>query len=233
MVLAELGMDPIPSQNGDIQLFPGSALLTKDRAFGADNQDTIDGAAAELKEALARLKFKNVEIAGATSIGEETLVDADEEAGIEEIQATVAHINANLLPAQVKKLFTVKADNAVVGEDNITVSSDIHYSVTKFDKVTGEVVEDLEGFAGTGSTVTFYTLQGTVKIPVATVKLVVDGDLNGDGAVDVLDASYAALVASKKANLEGCYLLAGDLVGADRELTAEDDYGQIINKVVA
>ena len=233
MVLAELGMDPIPSQNGDIQLFPGSALLIKDRAFGADNQDNIDGAAAELKEALARLKFKNVEIAGATSIGEETLVEADEEAGIEEIKATVAHINANLLPAQVKKLFTVKADNAVVGEDNITVSSDIHYSVTKFDKVTGEVVEDLEGFAGTGSTVTFYTLQGTVKIPVATVKLVVDGDLNGDGAVDVLDASYAALVASKKANLEGCYLLAGDLVGADRELTAEDDYGQIINKVVA
>jgi hypothetical protein len=233
MVLAELGMDPIASQNGDIQLFPGSALLIKDRAFGADNQDNIDGAAAELKEALARLKFKNVAITGATSIGEETLVEADEEAGIEEIKATIAHINANLLPAQVKKLFTVTADDAVVGEDNITVSSDIHYSVTKFDKVTGEVVEDLEGFAGTGSTVTFYTLKGTVKIPVATVKLVVDGDLNGDGAVDVLDASYAALVASKKADLEGCYLLAGDLVGADRELTAEDDYGQIINKVVA
>ena len=87
---------------------------------------------------------------------------------------------------------------------------------------------------GTNSVVTFYTVVDEdlgIKIPVATVKIVVDGDINGDGAVDAIDGAQAHLVNADLAELEGCYLLAGDLDGsADRKIE-DADYIQVINNI--
>jgi hypothetical protein len=149
------------------------------------------------------------------------LVEADEEKGIEAVIATTAFIAECLDADAVKQLFTVTADNATVGADNITVSNDYYYTVDT----------DLEGFAGTGAVVTFYTVNAGIKIPVATVKVIVNGDINGDGVVDALDGAYAALVESEKTELSECYLLAGDLSNNDRAITA-DDYAAIVNLVV-
>ncbi len=230
-VLAELGFEDgtvIKDGNGyEFNLFPGSAYEVLARGYDEDDQNKVDRAATALKEALARLKFKEVAVSGTGATVEDvTLVEADEEKDIEEVVAKVATINANLDEAAVKKLFNVTATGATVGEDNITVSTDINYAVEFATK------EDFVGFAGTNATVTFYTVQNGVKIPVATVKLVVKGDINGDGTVDVLDASYGALVAQEKTELSGCYLLAGDLEGGDKAVTTAD-YSAIVNIAIA
>ncbi len=233
-VLAELGMDPIVSVDGyDVQLFPGSALLVKDRAYGAKDQDEIDDAATALKEALARLEFKGLNVFETISkivVGSEVLVEADEEKGIEEVSALVSHIDANLNEAAAKEFLTCEATSADVTIDDVIITTDNNYSASY------EGADEFTGFAGTNSTVTFYTTfstaEGDIKLPVATVKIVVDGDLNGDGTVDVLDAAYGALVASEKGELEGCYLLAGDLKNNDR-VVGDADYQQIANMVVA
>ena len=217
-VLAELGYNEID----DVQLFPGSALLVRAEGYHVDDQDKVDSAADALKEALARLEFKNTSITGnGVSVSESVLVEADEEKGIEAVTATTAVIAECLDADAVKALFTVTADNATVGADNITVSNDYYYTVDT----------DLEGFAGTGAVVTFYTVNAGIKIPVATVKVIVNGDINGDGVVDALDGAYAALVESEKTELSECYLLAGDLSNNDREITA-DDYAAIVNLIV-
>ncbi len=217
-VLAELGYNEID----DVQLFPGSALLVRAEGYHVDDQDKVDSAADALKEALARLEFKNTSITGnGVSVSESVLVEADEEKGIEAVTATTAFIAECLDADAVKALFTVTADNATVGAENITVSNDYYYTVDT----------DLEGFAGTGAVVTFYTVNAGIKIPVATVKVIVNGDINGDGVVDALDGAYAALVESEKTELSECYLLAGDLSNNDRAITA-DDYAAIVNLVV-
>ena len=229
-VLAELGMDSITNTKGyDVDLFPGSAYDTVDRAYGAADQDRIDGAARELKEALARLKFKGLTVKDTQNkvVGSEVLVEADEENKIEEVSALVYHIDPNKTSDVVKNLFNVVAEGASVQVDDVVVSHDENYAL--------DLVE-FEGLAGTNSTVTFYTkyqtADGEIKLPVATVKIVCDGDINGDGAVDALDASYGALVAAEKGELEGCYLLAGDLANGDRIVDA-NDYGQIVSKGLA
>ncbi len=234
-VLAELGFDEnttVLDRNGyEFNLFPGSAYEVLYRGYGIDDQNKVDNAARALKEALARLKFNEVAVAGTgATVNDVTLVEADEEKGIEAVVAKIANISANLDEAAVKELFTVTATGATVGLDNITVSNDVNYAVDY------ETREDFIGFAGTNATVTFYTVQGGVKIPVATVKLVVDGDINGDGTVDVLDASYGALIAQEKGELTGCYLLAGNLTTTDDTADVKvntHDYSAIVNLALA
>ena len=217
-VLAELGYEEID----DKQLFPGSALLVREQGYSVEDQNKVDSAADALKEALARLEFKNTSITGnGVTVSESVLVEADEEAGIEAVMATTAVIGEKLDVDAVKALFTVTADDATVGADNITVSNDYYYTIDT----------DLEGFAGTGAVVTFYTVNAGIKIPVATVKVIVNGDINGDGVVDALDGAYAALCQAEKTELTGCYLLAGDLSNSDRAITV-DDYLAIVNLVV-
>ncbi len=228
-VLAELGYDAFTNADGNsIQLFPGSALLVKAEGYHEDDQDKVDRAARELKEALARLKFKGLTITGNNAVVEKevTIVAANEAEGIKEVKATIATIAAGMNSDAVKGLFTVNATNANVGVDNITVSKDLHYTVDT----------ELDGFAGTNSVVTFYTINGGVKIPVATIKLVVKGDLNGDGAVDVLDGAYAQLVSTDKGELEGCYFIAANLKGdatVDKGEIDAEDYGAVVNLIVA
>ena len=205
----------------DIQLFPGSALYVNKEPYGTDEQDAIDTAARELKEALARLKFKGLNITGA-GVSTEVIVPGDEEAGIEDITASIARIAPELDADAVKALLGATAASANVTTDLITVSNDDNYTVDT----------DLEGLTGTNATVTFYTLVGGVKVPVATVKVVVEADVNGDGALDVLDGSIVERVSNENAELEGCYFLAGNLDAASEEIVGAD-YSAVVNKILA
>ena len=221
-VLAELGYHDFENADGDmIQLFPGSALYVNKEPYGVDEQEAIDVAANELKEALARLKFKGLNITGA-NVSTEVIVPGDEEAGIEDITASIARIAPELNADAVKAVLGATAASANVTTDLITVSNETHYTVDT----------DLEGFTGTNATVTFYTLVGGVKVPVATVKIVVEADVNGDGALDVLDGALTELASNENAELQGCYFLAGNLDAATEEIVAAD-YSAVINKILA
>lgn len=220
-VLAELGYHTFT--NGDFNefdLFPGSAIYVNTEPYAKDQQDDVDQAAYELKVELAKLKFKNVNVTGA-GVADETLVEGDEEAGIEAVVAKVARIGALLDADAVKALFSATADGANVTKDLINVSDDTVYTVDT----------DLAGFAGTDATVTFYTLVSGVKIPVATVKIVVEGDINGDGVINVLDASIAELASNSHAELEGCFFLAANL-DTEEGINAKD-YSAVLNKALA
>ena len=64
-----------------------------------------------------------------------------------------------------------------------------------------------------------------------TYTLIVEGDINGDSAVDVLDAAYVALVTNGHQQLTDTYFLAAD-TNSDEEITVED-YAQVVNLVLA
>jgi hypothetical protein len=64
---------------------------------------------------------------------------------------------------------------------------------------------------GTGATVTIIKDMGSgVKVPVATIKVIVPGDVTGDGVIDAMDCMVVDLVANNNSSLGGVYLVAGD-----------------------
>ena len=79
---------------------------------------------------------------------------------------------------------------------------------------------------GTGSE--FVVYNGTQK---ERYTLIVAGDVDGDSAVDVIDAAFVALVVNNLATLEDEYFLAAD-TNSDGDLTVED-YAQVVNLVLA
>ena len=79
---------------------------------------------------------------------------------------------------------------------------------------------------GTGSE--FVAYNGTQK---ERYTLIVAGDVDGDSAVDVIDAAFVALVVNNLATLEDEYFLAAD-TNSDGDLTVED-YAQVVNLVLA
>ncbi len=226
MVLAELGVkENIVNADGDtINLFPDSAYYINSEPYDVDDQDEIDDAATALKEALARLKFKDTIVTrvDGSDIDNVTIKEAETDEEEDEILANVTRISDKLDASAVKALFQATAADSAYEVTVSIVSDDVNYSAMK----------DLEGLVGTNATVTFYATIDDVKIPVATVKLVVDGDVNGDGVVDVIDAAIAQLVSVEHAELEGAYLLAGDLVSDDIVIDG-NDYAQVVNKAIA
>lgn len=230
-VLAELGFGydaegeaiQVALANGDkVNLFPGSAEEVNHNGYDWTDQKKIDRAATALKEALAKLKFKgsNVGFAdGSDTVKDIVLVEADEKAGVEEVKlSSVAKIGAKLDAAAVKALFTA------TGSEDAIVSADVNYSAAQY---------DIDGFVGTNATITYYKTIDSVKVPVATIKLVVEGDVNGDGVVNVLDASIVQVVSTEHAELEGAYLVAGNMLGDIKAGIDRDDYIQVVNKALA
>lgn len=230
-VLAELGFGydaegeaiQVALANGDkVNLFPGSAEEVNHNGYDWTDQKKIDRAATALKEALAKLKFKgsNVGFAdGSDTVKDIVLVEADEKAGVEEVKlSSVAKIGAKLDAAAVKALFTA------TGSEDAIVSADVNYSAAQY---------DIDGFVGTNATITYYKTIDSVKVPVATIKLVVEGDVNGDGVVNVLDASIVQVVSTEHAELEGAYLVAGNMVGDIKAGIDSADYREVVNKALA
>ncbi len=82
-------------------------------------------------------------------------------------------------------------------------------------------------YYGTGSL--FFTYNnGTIS---EMYTLIVQGDINGDSAVDVLDAHTVSLVANSQANLSDEYFLAGD-VNTD-DVIDITDYQSVVNTALA
>ena len=81
---------------------------------------------------------------------------------------------------------------------------------------------------GTGSQLQIQDANASTE---TTYTLIVEGDINGDSAVDVLDAAYVALVANRHQQLTDAYFLAAD-TNSDEEITVED-YSQVVNLVLA
>ncbi len=80
---------------------------------------------------------------------------------------------------------------------------------------------------GTGTTV---TLQGSGD-GKTVFTVIVYGDTNGDGIVDVLDTAQVANVSNNKATLEGAYSTAADING-DGNIDV-NDYSAVVNKAVS
>ncbi len=207
-VLAALGMDAITNAKGDdVQLFPDAALRVNENSYDSEDQKKVDRAADALRAALAKMKFKNVTVptAGTDVIGK----DAKDE----DIVVSTSHI---------KPLKTAQA----VIDFFKDVSNDIKVSVNGTYAIE---MDDTAVLTGTGSTVTFYKeLAGGVKVPMATVVVVVNGDVNGDGAVDALDLVTVELTSNAHASLSGIFKVAGNLDTANEEIDAAD-YGAVAN----
>ena len=217
-VLAELGYHTFTNIDGDeVDLFSGSALYYNAEPYAKDEQEVIDGVARELKEALAKLKFKGIDVTGAT-VTEETLVEADEEAGIEAQTAPCTYIDALLDAAAVKNQIGITGATVTAK----VVSGDDDYSALK----------DLEGYVGTNSTITLFADVNGVKTPVKTIKLIVRADVNGDGVVDVLDAVATELASTEHAELQGCYYLAANLATAEKAINGAD-LTEVVNAVLS
>ena len=70
-----------------------------------------------------------------------------------------------------------------------------------------------------------------MNVPVATINLVVEADVNGDGILDALDARTVKLTSTDHAYLSGLFFIAANL-DVGEGVTAED-YSAVVNKVVA
>ena len=81
---------------------------------------------------------------------------------------------------------------------------------------------------GTGSQLQIQDADASTE---TTYTLIVEGDVNGDSAVDVLDAAYVELVTSGHKQLTDAYFLAAD-TNLDQEITVED-YAQVVNLVLS
>ena len=81
---------------------------------------------------------------------------------------------------------------------------------------------------GTGSQLQIQDINTSSEI---IYTLIVEGDINGDSAVDVLDAYTVSLVANGHKQLTDAYFLSAD-TNSDEEITIED-YAQVVNLVLA
>ena len=207
-VLAALGYEVKDANGNTINLYPGSAIDVEDIPYGTHDQDEIDDAADELKRALAKLKFKNLNTGSVGVENKEFGTGEFDETTNTEIKESVLVKNV----AKEQKATDVAALVKALGDD-VTVSLDETYSASV----------DTDLFVGTGSTITVFKKQGDVKVPVATIKVVVNGDVNGDGVIDVLDCSSVELASHGLVVYNGVYGLAADVAtGADGNITIDD-----------
>ena len=224
-VLAALGMDEVTKANGDkIQLFPNSASIVNEISYWADDQRKVDRASDALREALSKMRL-TVTGSAAQVTGSETVTLKDSDGNTlkddEDNDKTldIAKIDAKKTVDQVKATFT-NLDSVIDGK---VVSLNSTYAIS---------LDNSGAFTGTGSTLTFYKTVGGVNIPVATINLVVEADVNGDGILDALDARTVKLTSTDHAYLSGLYFIAANLNASSEGIDATD-FSAVVNKVVA
>lgn len=165
-----------------------------------------------------------------------------------EIPKGVTNIEENAFEASVD-LVIVCEDNSVaktyaaengfsyILEDEDTrlyVASEYIYEYVTLAKTNGIISgsDDItcsanEVYAGTGDVLSIMK-NGTLH---SQYTLIVNGDTNGDSAVDALDAAQVAMVSKGLKDIDGVYKIAADSNKDD--VVDIDDYQAIVNKVVA
>ncbi len=201
----------------------GGAKDVLNYSYDKHDQDEVDDAADELKEALAKLEFRDFGTTKPAGVGTTKLPTGEED---ETGNAITEDIYTQKINAKQNK----KAVTDLLSMDGCTVqvSFDEKYSATTANELIN--YENLP--VGTGATVTILKKVGTADVPVATIKIIVEGDVTGDGVIDALDCMIAELCATKQTTLNGLYLIAGD-IGEDSEVMGDKDFSAIVNKAVS
>lgn len=197
-VLAALGHEVKDASGNTIQLFPDSAMVVLAKSYDKHDQDEIDDAADALKTALAKLQFASFK-------------PADSEVTIERLPTGEEGENGSAILEELKTKNVAKEQSLSAVKSLVKVSSEFVVEVSLDNKYTAE--QATEGiFVGTGATITVFKKDGDVKIPVASIKVVVDGDVNGDGTIDVLDCMAVELATNGHTSFTGAYNAAANLV---------------------
>ena len=216
-VLAALGYEIVNADGDTVQLFPGSANTIKNTSIEKDDQDEIDDVADDLKKALSKMVFKNVSYGGNTVENKDVPtgeVDENDVAIKESVRTTV--LSAEQLLSAVKANFA-GATGTSASDTEVRISLDDNYTVTAGG----------DKFVGTGATITIYTTQGGVKVPLSTIKVVVKGDTTGDGVIDVLDCMVIELASTGNTEINGVYNIAADL--SEDAVIDVNDLGAVAN----
>ncbi len=206
---------------GGTKLF-GGAKDVFNTSYDKNDQDEVDDAADELKAALAKLKFKNFETTKPNTVGTTAVETGEKDENGEPVKE-------NIYTTKIAaKQFKDAVASAIKGGNSswtVQVSLDEKYTATD---------AGLALPVGTGATVTIIKNEGGVNVPVATIKVIVEGDVTGDGVIDGLDCMVVDLVANNNTSLGGVYLEAGDLASnaADQRITLED-LEQVVNRAIA
>ena len=126
------------------------------------------------------------------------------------------------------KTKTVEKEQNLDAVKNLVNVSGFKVEVSLDDKYTTEE-ENTGIFVGTGATITVFKEEGTAKIPVATIKVVVNGDVNGDGTIDVLDCMAVQLATHGHTSFTGAYNAAANLKGDATSGIDAQDLGEVVN----
>ncbi len=215
-VLAALGYE-IAGNN----IFPNGALNIVNTSFEKGDQDEVDDKSLELKKALSKMVFNGANY-GSNNVTESNAPTGEIDKEGNAVKETVKTTNLNAKEAlqAVKDKFQSTSATGVSAVE-VKISLDGNYTVDN----------EQNTFVGTGATITVYTKIDGVQIPVSTIKVVVDGDVTGDGVIDVLDCMVVELASHGNTMINGVYNIAAD---ADKSNSiTPNDYGAILNKAVA
>jgi hypothetical protein len=215
---AVLGAWGYTTTNGtNTEIFPWAAKSVNARSYDKGDQEDVDEAADALKVALSKMVFKGVNYGNNTVVNSSVTtgeVDKDENPIMESVKTT--ELSAKQIIEAVRTKFAGTTATGATDTD-VRISLDDDYTID-----TGA-----EKFVGTGATITIYTTQSGVKIPISTIKVVVKGDVTGDGVIDVLDCMVVELAGTNCTTVTGVYNLAGDI--ANNGTVDLDDLGPVAN----
>lgn len=212
-VVAALGYEVKDTSGNTVQLFPDSAMVVSTRSYDKHDQDEVDAAADALKVALAKLEFASFK-------------PADNGFEVKDLPTGEEGEDGNAI-LEALKTKTVAKEQSLDAVKELVKVSNFKVEVSLDDKYTSQD-ESTGIFVGTGATITVFKEEGTVKIPVATIKVVVNGDVNGDGTIDVLDCMAVELATHGHTSFTGAYNAAANLVGDATSGIDINDLGQVV-----
>ena len=210
-VLAALGYTATNTSGVKTDIFPNSAKAVNAHSYDKGDQEEVDDAADALKVALSKMVFKGANYGGNTVTPSQVPtgeVDENDVAITETVKTT--KLSAKELLSEVKAKFGSTTANGAT-DTEVRISLDDNYTLENGN----------DKFVGTGATITIYTTQSGIKIPLSTIKVIVEGDVTGDGVIDVLDCMVIELASNNLTQINGVYNLAGNLA-TDTEINDLD-----------